>query len=67
MNNNFNIMPNRNYLRLSHPGHVQTGQQILNLLNLANPELQALILLDIRETNEPATAPNNKYGLPIKK
>ena len=60
------VNPDKNYARLSHPGHVQTGQQIRNLLELATPKLQAMLLLDIWETNEPATSPTDRYGLPEK-
>lgn len=66
MKHKFKIMPSRNYARLSHPGHVQTGQQILNLLELANPTVQAMLLLDIVETDKPATKPDDKYGIPDK-
>lgn len=59
-----NIEPTQNYQRLSHPGHVQTGQQILNLLELATPAIQVMLLLDIWKTDEPATNPGDRYGLP---
>ena len=60
---NYNINPNRNYKRLS-TGWVHTGKQIINLLELAKPELQAIVLLDIIETDEPAGKPDDKYGVP---
>lgn len=59
---NFNINPKKNYRRLSN-GHVFTADQITRLLELAKPEMQAVILLDIMPTDEPATNPGSKYGL----
>lgn len=57
-----NIDPSQNYKRISN-GHVFTGRQVLNLLEVAPPEIQAVVLLDIWETDSPATNPNDKYGL----
>lgn len=53
-----NIKPDKRYRRRSD-GHVFTGQQLLDFLTL----LQAALLLDIIETNDPATQPDSKYGL----
>lgn len=47
-----NIKPNNHYRRLSND-NVFTGQQILNLLELAEPVMQAIILFDIKESDEP--------------
>jgi hypothetical protein len=58
----FNIDPKKNYERLSN-GDVFTGQQVLNLLGLSNPEMQAIILLDVVPTEKPATRPESKYGV----
>ncbi len=58
------INPNKNYERISN-GHVHTGQQIINLLELATPKMQAIILLDIWMTDKEANYPNDKYGIPI--
>jgi hypothetical protein len=41
---------------------VFTGQQADNLIELANPTMQAIILLSMVETDEPASAPKEKYG-----
>lgn len=61
MTTNFpNIKPNNHYRRLSN-SDVFTGQQVLNLLELAEPVMQAIILLDIRETDEPINR-SGKYG-----
>lgn len=57
-----NINPNQNYRRLSN-GHIFTGKQILELLKLASPAVQALILLDIVPTDSPAPNPNDRYGV----
>ena len=60
--NNFNIDPQKNYERLAN-GDVFTGQQILNLLDISEPEMQAVIMLDIFETEKPASRPELKYGV----
>lgn len=52
-----NIQPNNHYRRLSN-ADVFTGQQILNLLEVAESVMQAIILLDIQETDEPI----NRFG-----
>ena len=61
MTTNFpNIKPEKHYMRLSSRD-VFTGQQILNLLELAKPVMQAIILLDILETDESVNC-FGKYG-----
>lgn len=62
MTDDYNIDPNANYKRLSN-GHVFSGQQVLNLLKLANPTMQAVILLDIQKTTEPVSYPDSRYGI----
>ncbi len=57
-----NIKPDKNYKRISN-GDVFTGQQLRNLLQLARPEMQAMILLDVQETQEAASKPGEKYGV----
>lgn len=58
-----NIKLEKRYKRLSN-GDVFTGQQVLNLLELApTPPMQAIILLDIQETEEVASKPGEKYGV----
>ena len=57
-----NIKSEKRYKRISS-GDVFTGQQSLNLLKLAHPIMQAVILLDIFETKEIATNPNEKFGI----
>lgn len=57
-----NIKPEKNYKRISN-GDVFTGQQLLNLLEIASPDMQAIILLDVHETEEEATRPGEKYGV----
>lgn len=47
----------------SHNGRVLTGKQVNSLLGLANPTMQAIILLSIQPTDQPATDPNSKYGV----
>ena len=59
----FNINPDQNYQRLSNED-VFTGKQILNLLELAKPAMQAIILLSIVKTDKPATRPDSRYGTP---
>lgn len=39
-----------------------TGQQILNLLSISSPPMRAIILLSIKETDEPADKPKLRYG-----
>ena len=62
----FNIDPDQNYKRISN-GDVLTGQQFLNLLEVAKQhelvEIQAIILLDCMPTEDPATWPGTKYGV----
>ena len=58
--NKFN--PNKNYERLSN-GHVFTGKQLNKMCSIANPSMQAVILLDTKETDKPATKPNSDYGI----
>lgn len=61
MTTNFpSIKPEKRYMRLSSLG-VFSGRQILNLLELAKPVMQAIILLDIQETDEPLSR-FGKYG-----
>lgn len=57
------IDPCKNYERIS-TGWVHTGQQIINLLELASPMAQALILLDVWPTDKPAGKPDDRYGIP---
>lgn len=59
----FNIDPQQNYKRLD-TGWIHTGQQIINLLELATPDIQAIILLGIQPTDEAAGKPNDRYGIP---
>jgi len=56
-----NIRPDKNYERIG-TGDVFTGQQILNLLELAQPAMQAILLLSIWVTDKPATNPKSRYG-----
>lgn len=58
------IKPNNRYRRLSN-SDVLTGQQILNLLELATPAMQAFILLSIQETDEPITRLGMYGGIPL--
>lgn len=63
---NFNIDPEQNYKRISN-GDVFTGQQMLNLIEVAesaSPEMLLIVLLDCMPTDELATRPNSKYGTP---
>jgi len=60
--NNFNINPQKNYERIAN-GDVFTGQQILNVLDISEPEMQTVILLDIFESEKPASHPKLKYGV----
>lgn len=63
-NNQFrSVRWNKNYRRLSDPSRVFTGQQIANLLLLAKPAMQAIILLDIQETDDPPTHAADRYGV----
>lgn len=62
MNDFPNIDPKKNYRRLQ-TDQVFTGRQILNLLKIANKAMQAIILLGLAETDEPATNPSSDYGL----
>lgn len=65
MTTNFpNIKLNNRYRRLSN-SDVFTGQQILNLLELAKPAMRAIILLDIQETDEPITRLGMYGGIPL--
>ncbi len=50
-------------MRLSSLG-VFSGQQILNLLEVAKPKMQAVILFDIQETDKPISR-FGKYGKEI--
>ena len=58
-----NIKPEKHYMRYSGKD-VFTGRQILNLLEIAEPVMQAIILLDIVETDEPVNR-FGKYGMEI--
>lgn len=58
----FNIDPTKNYEYVAR-GDVFTGQQILNLLDIAGESMQAVILLSIAVTDQPATEPNSRYGV----
>ena len=57
-----NIKETAHYLAHS-TGKVHTGLQVLNLLEVAKPVMQAIILMDIEETDAPADKPDSKYGL----
>lgn len=50
----FDIKSGRNYGRISN-GDVLSGRQVLDLLEIANPFQQSIILLDIYETTEEVT------------
>lgn len=56
------IKLDRNYKNILD-GKIFTGQQILNLLVLSSPPMQAIILLSIQETDEPADKPKLRYGV----
>lgn len=58
----FNIDPTKNYQRIDN-GDIFTGQQVLNLLDIASKTMQAIILLSIAVTDQPATDPNSRYGV----
>lgn len=58
----FNIERTKNYQRIS-TNDVFTGQQVLNLLEISSPILQAILLLGIQETDQPATDPHSRYGV----
>ncbi len=53
MMDSFNIKADKNYRRYN--GDVLTGKEIQKLLKLATPAMQAIILLDIVETDEKPT------------
>lgn len=57
-----NIALDKNYERVS-TGRVFTGKQIHSLLEIATPAIQAIVLLDIQQTDKPATDPESKYGI----
>jgi hypothetical protein len=57
------INPNKNY-KIVSTGHVHTGQQILNLLELAPAWFHADIRSNIHETDKSPDSPNDPYGLP---
>lgn len=57
----YNINPDKNYERIDN-GDIFTGKQIVNLLEIASPAMQAIILLGITPTDKPATNPKSKYG-----
>jgi hypothetical protein len=59
--NKFNINPSNNYERIDN-SDVFTGQQLLNLLEIASPDMQAVILLGCMPTDKPPTHPGTKYG-----
>lgn len=48
----FDVRPELHYKRLSN-GEVLSGEQVILLLQMANPAMQAIILLDIHRTTEP--------------
>lgn len=56
------VIGSKNYM-VHTTGVIHTGTQILNLLEVATPVMQAVILLDIEETEAPATKPESKYGV----
>ena len=60
MSDKWHVDTSANWVRFSN-GEVLTGEQVNNLLDLANPTMQAIILLDITETDEPETWPGKKY------
>lgn len=57
-----NIKLDKNYRNILDD-KIFTGQQILNLLSLSSPPMQAIILLSIKETYEPADKPKLRYGV----
>lgn len=57
-----NIKSEKHYRSLSDD-KIFSGKQILNLLELARPIMQAIILLDILETDEPISHPDSEYGV----
>ena len=61
MSNGHKVNESRNYERYG-TGAIFTGKQINALLALSTPVLQAIILLQIMPTAEPATDPKSKYG-----
>lgn len=50
----FGIRSNQNYKRISN-GDVLSGCQVLDLLEIANPTQQAMVLMDISETADAVT------------
>lgn len=52
------VNPGKNYRRLSN-GDVLSGKQVNELLALAKPATQAIILFDITETDEPVNIGRN--------
>lgn len=64
-NNKRDIDSEANYERLSREW-VHTGQQIINLLEIASLYHQMLIFMDISPTTKEASKPDDKYGIPDK-
>jgi len=57
------IRPHRNYRRID-TGHVFTGRQLLNLLHIAEPAIQWVLLYSIEETDQLPDHLDTEYGLP---
>jgi hypothetical protein len=62
MDKKYKVNESKNWKRMSN-GDVFTGKQINNLLELSNPIMQAMILMDIMETDEIPEDSKSKYGL----
>lgn len=54
------IDPRKRY-KWSSSDSVFTGQQVLNVLELAKPFMRTIILLDLRETDKPVNR-QGRYG-----
>jgi len=57
----YNIDQSANYRR-SGTGAVFTGKQFAELLAVATPIVQGMMLLTMTKTDEPATEPDSRYG-----
>lgn len=57
----YSIDLNVNYRR-SGTGAVFTGKQFAELLAVATPVVQGMMLLSMTKTDEPATEPDSRYG-----
>ena len=54
--------PFKNYKRLDN-GDIFTGKQLNSIMSLANPTVQAMILLSCIETDKQPIDSNSKYGV----